>query len=274
MQLPDRPIDRVLEIMRILRSPHGCPWDRQQTLTTLKPYLLEECHEEIEAVEAGEPRRICEELGDVLLQIVFQSQICAESGWFTFEDVAAALAAKLVRRHPHVFGNMTVDGPDEVLRNWETIKRAESQDTAATTSSLMDGVPRTLPALRRANQIQQRAARAGFDWPNRAGILDKLEEEIRELRDAAETMDLHRFIDELGDILFTVVNVARAWQVDAEDALRAATDKFIRRFRRMEERADAEGVDLAHMTPEQLDVRWKAAKAAESPPTAPPLHED
>ncbi len=271
MPLPDRPIDRLLEVMRILRSPGGCPWDRQQTLATLKPYLLEECHEEMEAVESGDPVRIREELGDVLLQVVFQSQICAEAGWFNFEDVAATIADKLLRRHPHVFGDVTVSGPEEVLRNWEAIKRAEKGEEAAGTSSRMEGVPRTLPALRRADQIQQRAARVGFDWPDRTGILQKLDEELRELREAADTGETGRFTEELGDVLFTLVNLARAWQVDAEDALRAATDKFIRRFRAMEQRAAAAGMDLAQMSPEQLDAEWNAAKAAESPlpPSAP-----
>lgn len=266
MPLPERPIDRLLEIMRILRSSGGCPWDRQQTLATLKPYLLEECHEEMEAIESGDPARIREELGDVLLQVVFQSQVCAEAGWFAFEDVAAVIAEKLLRRHPHVFSEVSVSGPDEVLRNWEAIKSAEKGEGGASAGSRMDSVPRTLPALRRADQIQQRAARVGFDWPDRNGVLEKLDEEIRELREAAAAGDVARFTDELGDVLFTLVNLARAWRVDAEDALRAATDKFIRRFRRMEECAAAEGADLAQMSPEQLDARWNAAKAADDQP--------
>ncbi|MCX7818943.1 MAG: nucleoside triphosphate pyrophosphohydrolase [Kiritimatiellae bacterium] len=269
MSLPARPIDRLLEIMRTLRSPGGCPWDRQQTLATLKPYLLEECHEEMEAIDRGDPDRIREELGDVLLQVVFQSQICSEAGWFDFEDVAATIADKLIRRHPHVFGEVKVSGAEDVLRNWEAIKRKESGDASASAGSRMEGVPRTLPALRRADQIQQRAARVGFDWPDRAGVFEKLQEEVRELRAATATADKRRVSEELGDVLFTLVNLARAWGVDAEDALREATDKFIRRFRRMEERAAADGTDLSRLSPEELDAHWNAVKAEEAPPEAP-----
>lgn len=262
MDQPERPIDRLLRIMRRLRSPGGCPWDREQTLTSLKPFLLEECHEELEAIDSGDRDRIREELGDVLLQIVFQSQICEEAGWFSFDDVAAAIAAKLIRRHPHVFGDLQIGGADDVLRNWEAIKRSEKAGAAP--RSVTEGIPRSLPALRRADQVQRRAARVGFDWPNPAGVLDKLDEEIRELREAAAGGDRKRISDELGDLLFTLVNMARAWQLDAEDLLKEATDKFIRRFRHMEEHAEAGGKSLSAMTAAELDALWTAAKQAEA----------
>ncbi len=267
MDLPERPTDRLLAIMRVLRGSNGCPWDRQQTLDSLKRYLLEECHEEIEAVESGDRDRIREELGDVLLQVVFQAQICADHGWFDFEDVARTIADKLVRRHPHVFGDATARDAEAVLRNWEAIKRAEAGEDSPPRSAV-EGLPRSLPALRRADQVQQRAARVGFDWPDRTGIFAKLDEELAELRHAVEEGDPPRLQEEVGDVLFTIVNLARAWGVDPEQALQQTTDKFIRRFRHMEAAAARAGRPLADHSPAELDALWEAAKRDER--TGPP----
>jgi len=256
-------VERLVEILRRLRAPNGCPWDREQTLASLKKYLLEECYEELEAVDRGDPDRIREELGDVLLQVVFQSQICAEAGWFDFGDVAETLAEKLIRRHPHVFGDVTVRDANEVVQNWERLKRNEEADSLVPKSA-MDGVPRTLPALHRAQQIQRRAARCGFDWPTPQGVLEKLEEEVRELREAAQTGSRERMTEELGDLLFTIVNLARAWDLEAEELLQNATDKFVQRFRRMEALAARDGHPLDGRSLEELDRLWEQAKREES----------
>ena len=263
MDLPDRPIDRLLEIMRVLRSERGCPWDREQTLDTLKPYLVEECYEAIDALEAGDRAKLCEELGDVLLQIVFQAQICAEEKSFAFDDVAAAISAKLIRRHPHVFGDATATDSAEVVRRWDAIKRAEAKDAGEAPKSAVDGVPRHMPALRRAAQVQGRAARAGFDWKAAAPVVGKLDEEIAELKDALAGGAADRIRDEIGDILFTVVNLTRFLSCDAEDALNQTTGKFMRRFKAVEARVHAQGRTMSACTLEELDVLWNEVKRAE-----------
>ncbi len=254
----ERPIDRLLGLMRVLRSEDGCPWDREQTLSSLKTYLVEEAYEEIEAIDAGDYDRIREELGDLLLQVVFQARICEEEGRFGFEDVARTIADKLVRRHPHVFGDAAVSGAEDVVRNWEAIKRGEAGDGPR--RSVLDGVPRSLPALEKAAKVQGRAARAGFDWPDPSGVLDKVGEEAGELRRALGAGEPGPVEEEFGDLLFTLVNLARFLGLNGEEALNRATAKFARRFRAVEERARASGVEVDACSPERLDALWEDAK--------------
>jgi tetrapyrrole methylase family protein/MazG family protein len=256
-----------------LRAPGGCPWDRQQTHQSLRPHLLEEAYEVLAALDAGDADHLCEELGDLLMQIAMHVQIATEEGAFRFADVISGIDGKLKRRHPHVFGSVNVRDAGEVLRNWEAIKRQEARDrvTEAATqagsdrrradkalASSFDGVPAILPALARAQSLGERAARLGFDWPDVEGVLDKLSEEVGELR-AAE--DLVTRASEFGDLLFTLVNVARWLAVDAEDVLRGACDRFVRRYAEMEQIARARGLDLADLTLADKDQLWVAAKA-------------
>ncbi len=268
---------KVVELMAVLRAQNGCPWDRKQTHESLKPYLLEETYEVLEIIDQGDQAKLREELGDVLLQVIFHSQIAAEAGTFTVEDVLDTLAEKLVRRHPHVFGNGDQTGPltnsEQVLNQWEHIKRAE-REAAGGTQSALDGVPKTLPALLRAYQTQARAARVGFDWPHNAAgleqIFGKVAEEVGELKEAlaqagAETASNRpeRQADieaELGDILFSLVNLARFVKVNPEEALRRSTNRFIDRFHLVEAQAEETGKPLTDMTLVEMDELWEAAK--------------
>jgi MazG family protein len=251
-----------------LRAEGGCPWDREQTLETLKPFLLEEVYELLEALDAADPAAHAEELGDVLLQVVFQAQVRAEAGIFTLDDVAHRVSDKLIRRHPHVFGDTVAPDSAAVLRNWERIKRRERSEAAAPRSALA-GVPASLPALLRAQHVQTRAARVGFDWPDAAGASAKIDEELAELRRAAAVADREAVRHEAGDLLFSVVNLCRFLRIDAEDALRLTVDRFQRRFREVEERVAAEGRELRACTPAELDAHWEAVKRRETEaPTA------
>ncbi len=270
---------KLVELMAALRAPEGCPWDRKQTHASLKPYLLEETYEVLETIDQGDLAKLREELGDVLLQVLFHSQIAAESGVFTIDDVVEGLAAKLIRRHPHVFGDAAVQGRpingDQVVSQWEEIKRAERQAAGASQSAL-DGVPKTLPALLRAYQTQARAARVGFDWPHsRAGleqILAKVAEEIAELRDAvaesgteagepAPKPEARESAEaEVGDVLFTLVNLARFLKINPEEALRGSTNRFVDRFHCVEAEAAEQGRSLSDMSLEEMDRLWERAK--------------
>ena len=269
--------DKVVEVMATLRAENGCPWDRKQTHESLKPYLLEEAYEVLETIDHRDTRKLQEELGDVLLQVLFHSQIAAEHGTFTVEDVLETLATKLIRRHPHVFGSTDqterLSSSEQVLTQWEEIKRTEREATGNTQSAL-GGVPKTLPALLRAYQIQARAARVGFDWPqNQAGleqIFGKVSEEIGELRGAlahataesASTPHDHReaIEAELGDVLFSLVNLARALKANPEDVLRRATNRFIDRFHLVEIQAKENGRMMTDMTLAEMDELWEEAK--------------
>lgn len=270
---------KVVEIMAALRAQDGCPWDRKQTHESLKPYLLEEAYEVIETIDQRDKQKLREELGDVLLQVLFHSQIAAETGSFTVEDVLDTLATKLIRRHPHVFrtGDATeqLSNSEQVLAQWEDIKRAE-REAAGNTQSALDGMPKTLPALLRAYQIQARAARVGFDWPHsEAGleqIFEKVAEEIGELREAlasrrtrteseSNRIDANEEIEnELGDLLFSLVNLARFLKANPEDALRRATNRFIDRFHLVEAQALERGRSLRDMTLGEMDELWDEAK--------------
>jgi tetrapyrrole methylase family protein/MazG family protein len=242
----------LVDVVRRLRSPDGCPWDREQTHATLRATMLEEAYEVLEAIDEQSMPKLREELGDVLLQVLMQSEIAAEAGDFTLGDVADAVREKLVRRHPHVFGSTVVSGADEVVRNWEALKAEEYGRESA-----LDGVQRSLPALQWAWSLQRRAANVGFDWPDVDGALDKVSEEIEELR-GASTVEAREA--EFGDLLFTLVNVARKLGMNPEDALRGATGRFEARFRMMEQKAQAEGRRLKDIPLEELDQYWEAAK--------------
>ncbi|HTX59714.1 MAG TPA: nucleoside triphosphate pyrophosphohydrolase [Verrucomicrobiae bacterium] len=249
--------DDLVEIMARLRL--GCPWDREQTHRTLVPYLIEETYEVVEAIEAGDLDALCEELGDLLLQIVFHSQLATETGKFTVADVIDALSNKMVRRHPHVFSDAVIEDVDAQWRSWEKLKAQEK--TGQARASRLDGIPRALGALQRGQRMQEKAARVGFDWPNVEGILEKLTEELRELAEARrEKQDDPRVREELGDVLFTIVNLARALGIDAETAMREADEKFYRRFGYMERRAAALGKALTDLSLDQLEELWQEAK--------------
>ena len=246
--------------MARLRAPDGCPWDRRQTHQSLVPYLIEETYETVDAIEHGEPAALKEELGDLALQIAFHSQLASEAGVFTLDDVFQACADKLIRRHPHVFDPdaQRASTAEEVADRWEEHKRRERGDRPAPT--LLDGAPKGLPALAKAHHVQRRAARVGFDWARDEDVLAKIDEEIGELREAMRGPDRSRVAHELGDLLFTVVNLARRLEVDAEAALRGGIARFASRFAHMERAA---GRSLADLAPEELDRLWAAAKAAE-----------
>lgn len=249
--------DDLVEIMARLRM--GCPWDREQTHRTLVPYLIEETYEVVEAIENGESDALCEELGDLLLQIVFHAQVATESGKFSVADVVDALSNKMVRRHPHVFGDAVIEDVDAQWRNWERLKALEK--TGLKRKSRLDGIPKHLGALQRGQRMQEKASRVGFDWPNVEGVLDKLTEELRELAEARrEKADDPHVREELGDVFFTLANVARCLGLDAETAMRQANEKFYRRFSFMERRAADEGKTLSDLSLEELEELWQQAK--------------
>jgi nucleoside triphosphate diphosphatase len=271
----------LLAIMSKLRGPDGCPWDREQTSQSLKPHLLEEAYEVLEAIDAGKPSSLKEELGDLLLQIVFHTQIASEQNQFSFNDVANGLADKLIRRHPHVFQQSTDASPvttaQDVSRQWDQLKQQE-QATQPGPQSLLQGIPKIAPALQRAFQVQKRASRAGFDWETIEPALEKFKEELNELYAAVaesirpsseETLQpqnptaQNTIEEELGDAFFALVNVSRFLRVNPEEALRRATNKFISRFHFVESQAASEGKDLRDYTLPQLDKWWDAAKHLE-----------
>ncbi len=255
-----KPIDRLVEIMRILRSPQGCPWDHKQTLVTLKEHLVEESHEVLDAIDSNDRRQLCEELGDLLLQVVFQAQIAAEEKAFTFDDVATGIVEKLIRRHPHVFGSVQVSGAEEVLKNWEAIKKTEKSDQPRAT---LEGIPKSLPALHKAHLMQKRVARVGFDWENVEGALAKLDEEVAEIREAVAGGETSQIREELGDLLFATVNVSRFFGQNAEELLEQTIKKFGRRFQALEDRVHEQGHKVSDLSLAQLDVIWEAVKDAE-----------
>jgi tetrapyrrole methylase family protein/MazG family protein len=248
-----------------LRAPGGCPWDREQTHHTLKTYLIEEAYEVLDAIEQGHAHELTEELGDLLLQILFHADIAREAGRFDIEGVISGIHQKMVRRHPHVFGTVKADTPEQVLKNWAQLK-AQEKATAPTEvlPSALDGIPRGLPALMEAHQLTRRAAQAGFDWETVEGIFDKLREETSELRLALSEPDRSRREGEVGDLLFVAVNLARFLGFDPEVALKHSNLKFKSRFQCMEKDAANSGQRLAQLSKEELEVLWEAAKKRES----------
>jgi len=247
-------VDRLAKIVAQLRSPDGCPWDREQTHESLKSHLLEECYELIDAIDAKDDEELKEELGDLLLQVVLHSQMAAEENRFTLEDVAGVIADKLIHRHPHVFGEIRLPDSEAVLNQWDCIKRVEKINRV----SALDGVPKTLPALARAQKVQGKAARVGFDWSDAAGPLEKIHEELREVQTTPES----QLEEEIGDLLFAVVNFARKKKLDAEQALSRATRKFTNRFQEMERLANERGLELASLSLEEMDRFWEDVKEA------------
>ncbi len=250
--------ERLVEVVRRLRAPDGCPWDREQTHESLLSDLLEESYEFMEAVELGDDKHMEEELGDLLLQVVLHSQIAVEENRFDVQSVAGEIADKLVRRHPHVFGEEKVSGTDEVLQNWEQIKLTEKGKEDR--KSILDGIPKQLPALHQAQKVQKKVSRFGFDWKTMGPALDKVEEEFAEFREALESGDMDHAEDELGDILFSVVNVARHNGISAEDALRRTIKKFTTRFNHIEESYGFDSDKIKSATLEELDNAWEKSK--------------
>lgn len=257
--------ESLLDLMTRLRGPHGCPWDREQTRDSLKQFLIEEAYEVLEALESGQREALLEELGDLLFQVVFHCQVAKELGEFSMSDVLEQLVSKMTRRHPHVFGDRTVRSAREALSQWEAIKHAEGS-TAGAPRSVLDGVPRSLPALLRAQRLQEKAARVGFDWRDPEAAWTKVEEEAGEVRRALAQGDHATVREELGDLLFSLVNVARLAGIDAEGSLQAAIEKFRRRFRQMEAEIAASGGLLSNTPLEELDRLWERAKAQEGLP--------
>ncbi len=255
-------IERLLSIMERLRGPGGCPWDREQTLRTLRPYVLEETYEVLEAIDAGDPTEHCEELGDLLLQIVFQAQLMKEEGRFEFADVAEAISNKLVSRHPHVFGNADAKDAEAVLRQWAALKREENKAKGGGVS-VLEGVPREMPALARADRLTEKASRIGFDWPDAAGARAKVSEEIAELDEAIARGDRDAVEQELGDVLFALANLSRKLAVPPEEALRGAVTRFVSRFSHVERELARRGVPHGEATLAEMDALWDEAKALE-----------
>ncbi len=248
------PIDRLKQIVERLRSPDGCPWDREQTHASLKLHIIEECYELIDAIDDQDDQGMQEELGDVLLQVVLHAQMASEEGRFDFDSVAEIISEKLIRRHPHVFGDTKLATSDAVLKQWDAIKRGEKTDR----ESALDGVPRGLPGLAKAQKMQSKAGRAGFDWPDAEGPLEKVKEEIREIEQAGTG---EKLAEELGDLLFSVVNFARKSKLDAEELLQAANRKFSDRFRKMEALAASRGPKFSSLTLSEMDQLWNEVKA-------------
>ena len=247
-----------------LRDPGGCPWDREQTLHSLAPYFLEEAYEVVDAISDGDPEKLCEELGDLLIQIVFVARIAKENGWFEVNDVCEAISDKMVRRHPHVFGDLEVSGSAEVLQNWEDIKRDERAANGG--SSVLDGVPNSLPALLKAFRMTEKAAAVGFDWRKPADVMVKMREEMAELEaelERDEAVTNQRVRAEMGDVLFVMANLARHLGVEPETALQGANATFMGRFQAMEERALASGRNFREMDLAEQDALWEEVKEAE-----------
>jgi ATP diphosphatase len=263
--LPKEPLARLLAVMAWLRDrQHGCPWDIDQTFRTIAPYTIEEAYEVADAIDRDDMPALKEELGDLLLQVVYHAQMASEAKAFGFADVAAAIADKMVNRHPHVFGDLKVADADAQTISWEARKAAERAKKGETPAGTLDGVARALPALLRAEKLQKRAARVGFDWKTIDPVIDKIHEELQELRSELEAgkVDAARLQDELGDVLFATANLARHCKVDPEAALRSTNDKFERRFRYIERKLAEQGRTPSQASLEEMEQLWQAAKTS------------
>lgn len=249
----------LVEIIKLLRAPGGCPWDAEQTHESIKKNLIEETYEVIEAINKANNEMLCEELGDLLMQVVFHAQMATENQGFNVDDVADGVCKKLIERHPHIFDTTNVNGVSEVLNNWEAIKRKTKGHS--TIGQAILSVPKELPALMRSSKVQKKAADCGFDWPDISGAIQKLDEEIAELKNAVTIKDLENAREELGDVLFSVVNISRFLKIDPEEALTEAADKFIKRFIIVEELALKEGIDINTAGLENLNLLWDVAKS-------------
>jgi nucleoside triphosphate diphosphatase len=267
---PGPAFEKLVNVMARLRSPTGCPWDREQSHSTLRTYLIEEAYEVLDAMDSSDDTKFAEELGDLLLQVLFHAQIAAEENRFSIHDVIREIHDKMVRRHPHVFANTKAKTSADVLRNWEQIKKQEraaknDETPSSSPESFLDGVPKSQPALLEANQLTKKAARVGFDWPNIEGIFDKLSEESTELRQALTNNEPPARIEsELGDLIFVVVNLARYLKIDPEIATKKASAKFSRRFREMERLAAQQGTTLSKLSQPQQESLWAQSKQSET----------
>lgn len=258
--MKEKHIGQLLELMRRLRDPgQGCPWDREQTFATIAPYTIEEAYEVADAIQRNDLEELKHELGDLLFQVVFHAQMAEEHGAFTFGDVVAAIVDKMTRRHPHVFGDASIEDADAQTKAWEEMKAAERAS-----SGVLDGIPKNLPALTRAEKLSKRAGRVGFEWPDMQGVFDKIDEELAELREEVEAnVDRMRIEEELGDFLFTIANLARYLKVDPENALRGTNAKFERRFRAVEAELARRGKTPAESTLEEMDAIWDNVRREE-----------
>ncbi len=259
MDIPDKELQDLITLIQKLRSPDGCPWDRKQTRQDIGKYLLDEAYEVLDALAEDNPRHLQEELGDLLFQILFISEIASEAGDFSLADVMNDIRAKMIRRHPHVFGDVKVSSVREVKENWQEIKKRERSGTAEE-NHILDGTPRSMPALKRAQKITAAAARHGFDWPNTDDVLKKLHEELAELDAARKSGNAELIEEETGDILFTLVNLSRFLSVDAENALRGTIDKFLRRFTYIHQQLSANGKSIDDATLSEMDKLWDESK--------------
>jgi len=251
-------LTRLVELMRTLLGPDGCPWDREQTLQSLRQYVVEEAHEVVDAIDHGTPEMLREELGDLLLQVVFQASLTEQKGWFDIDGVVDAICEKLVRRHPWVFGEEKVDDASGAINSWEAIKASEKKESGA-----LSGVPLALPSLLRAGRIGEKASAVGYDWPDAGGPRDKIDEELKELDEAAESGDMAALEHELGDLLFALATYGRKQGLDPEAALRASLNRFSSRFRHCELAAESAGKGLRDYDERELDAMWERAKAVE-----------
>jgi tetrapyrrole methylase family protein/MazG family protein len=255
-----RTFDDLVKLMTTLRGPEGCPWDRKQTLTDLKPYVIEEAYEVVDAIDRDDREALLEEVGDLLLEAVFIAEITREEGTFDVYDSITSIHDKLVRRHPHVFAGGEAKDAEEVLVNWEKLKNEERR---AENKSVLSGVPRSLPALLKASRLTEKAARVGFDWRRTEDVFDKIEEELAELREAVASENQDKVTEEMGDLLFTIANIARKSEVNAEEALQAANRKFLSRFESMERAVRESGRNIDQLSLEEMDQLWNEAKIAE-----------
>lgn len=255
-----RSFEELVQLMTRLRGPGGCPWDRKQTLPDLKPYVIEESYEVVDAIDQNDRNALAEELGDLLLQAVFIAEIMREEGSFDIYDSITAIHDKLVRRHPHVFGDVEANDAETVLVNWEKLKQDERK---AENKSVLSGVPQAMPALLKASRLTEKAARVGFDWRRTEDVFDKIDEELGELREAVASGDQAHIEEEIGDLLFTIANIARKVNVNPEEALQSTNRKFLRRFGAMEAKVREREQNLDQLTLEEMDALWDEAKAAE-----------